>query len=738
MSTQKQIILLQVIRPDGTQSYDIHKSEFVLGRGDTSEVPIKDNGISREHVLIRLHDNLIQIKDLNSSNGTFVGDSKVAPLAMTPVFANDTISFGNSAVKIKLKVVEISEQVAQEVAVAIKKDEPAEVIVDLSAFPKTPDDFKINFKNVGLQLPKTESVSDKSKDIIKQAEFIKHSIIKSAEVYKAKTINEANLQIKKAKDEAYADYQLHIDRLLEDTKKQLSEMKTETEIMLDEKRLQAGDEIQNLWKEHNALIAEDKAKQLEILEKENFLKLELSSEKLKSEMFAERNKLLTQAENEVLQQRRLLQIKYENENAEHVSRNKMYTDELKKVQTSIADCETSLKLLTAQKDDAEVEYSKISSQLKQETESLEFVNNALAEKSENHKKIESDLARFGEHRNNWQAEKEVAVQQLKELNHQFSLLSEKKQKVEEQITALHQTLEDTNRQVKAKVEAEYRILKEIEVKKFADYKANELKELQSIRDSHAAGIKKFSVDLSLEIATKLEMLFKKNDTAGMDFDQTFELINSVIQVKSAVTTGSESSHADQIDNWKQRNRKETFMRLSTGFVAGLIAVSASTAIYKRLNTDPVQEELARMNIQRKQREIENQFVPEKVNKYFNSYVESTLYTQNFTEVYLDEDIHQEWVKFASKHFLRQWKVEEEKVIQVISNSKALVQNVNEAKATLKKSRITADLAKLKAQEEDSVKGQSRILGTMVKYEAYKKLEREFFTQKLQRRIPAQQ
>lgn len=738
MSTLKQIILLQVIRPDGTQSYDIHKSEFVLGRGETSEVPIKDTGISREHVQIRMHDNLIQIKDLNSSNGTFIGETKIAPLTVTPVFANDTISFGNSAVKLKLKIVEISEQVAREVRIAIKKDEPAEVVVDLSAFPKTPDDFNMNFKNVGLQLPKTESVSDKSKDIIKQAEYIKHSIIKSAEVYKAKTINEANLQIKRAKDEAYADYQLHVDRLLEDTKKQLAEMKIETEIMLDEKRLQAGEEIQNLWKEHNALIAEDKAKQLEILEKENFLKLELSSEKLKAEMFAERNKLLTQTENEVLQQRRLLQIKYENESAEHVSRNKMYADELKKVQGSIADCEVSLKQFNLQKDDAEVEFSKISSQLKQEIESLEFVNSALAEKSENHKKIESDLARFNENRNSWQAEKEVATQQLKELNHQYSLLSEKKQHVEEKIANLHQSFEDTNRQVKAKVEAEYRQLKEIEVKKFTDYKANELKELQGIRDSHATGIKKFSVDLSLEIATKLEMLFKKNGTAAMDFDQTFELINSVIQIKSAVTTGSESSHTDQIDNWKQRSRKETLMRLSTGFVAGLIAVFASTAIYKRLSTDPVQEELARMTVERKQREIENQFVPEKVSKYFDSYVESTLYTQNFTEIYLDENIHQEWVKFASRHFLKLWKVEEEKVIQVISNSKSLVQNVNEAKTTLKKNRLTADLAKLKAQEEESVKGQSRILGTMVKYEAYKKLEREFFTQKLNRRIPAQQ
>jgi len=207
-------------------------------------------------------------------------------------------------------------------------------------------------------------------------------------------------------------------------------------------------------------------------------------------------------------------------------------------------------------------------------------------------------------------------------------------------------------------------------------------------------------------------------------------------VKSAINTGSESKHAEQLDDWKKRKRKENMSLISTGFAIGIVAVFVANFGYKRLNTDPVQEELARMAIERKKNAEANVYVPQKTGQYYDSYVEATLYTDNFTETYLDNDVQQEWVSYATKYFLRQWKVEEEKVIKVIANSRALVQNIEESKPTLKKDRIKQDLEKLKTMEKESITAQSDVLGTNVKYEAYKKLEKEFFSQRIQRRAPA--
>jgi len=809
MSKKKQVVLLTLIGPSKTQTYDIDKSEFVLGRGDSSAVPIVDNGISREHLKVRLQDNLIQVQDLNSSNGTFVEGIKLNPMEFVPVRDTYTITFGNSQSKIKLKIMEVSEQLSSEVKDIEKQtDDHPPIVVDLSAFPKTEEDFKLSFKNVGLNLPKYKNASEHAQEIIKEAEYMKHSIIKSADVYKTKIINETKIQTRKATEEAYSEYQKLIDRLLDDTRRELQRLKTETEILLDDKRLQANEEIQNMWKEHRELIRKDKEKQLEVIEKENIIKLELSIEKMKSDMFSEKNRMITDAENEILHKKRQYQVEFENEKSEHLSRIKLYSDELSKIQTSISESEKLYKENKSLKEDSDLELIKILSQLKQEKENIEFANKQYLELIELHKKIEGEIAQFEqikagwqkeqdnaaaefagikagweqeqkdaekrfeeikavweqeqkdaekkfedvksgwtaeqEHaaqhlqsiKNNWQVELDKAEKQRADHERAFTDLSEKKDQIEEQIRYLSQTLEDSKKKAKEELDNEYKNLKSLEAKKFDDYKANEIKELQKIRDNHTNAIKKFSVDLSQEIASKVEMLAKKATNGSFDFEKNFELINSVIQVKSAINTGSESKHAEQLDDWKKRKRKENMSLISTGFAIGIVAVFVANFGYKRLNTDPVQEELARMAIERKKNAEANVYVPQKTGQYYDSYVEATLYTDNFTETYLDNDVQQEWVSYATKYFLRQWKVEEEKVIKVIANSRALVQNIEESKPTLKKDRIKQDLEKLKTMEKESITAQSDVLGTNVKYEAYKKLEKEFFSQRIQRRAPA--
>ncbi len=753
MSKKKQVVLLQLIGPQKTQTFDIDKSEFVLGRGDSSAVPIVDNGISREHLKVRLVDNLIQVQDLNSSNGTFVEGIKLNPMEFVPVRDTYTITFGSAQVKIKLKILEVSEEVSSELKDLDKNTDHPPIVVDLSAFPKTEQDFKLSFKNVGLSVPKYKNASEHAQEIIKEAEYIKHSILKNADVYKTKIINETKIQTRKATEEAYGEYQKLIDRLLDDTRRELSRLKTETEIMLDDKRLQANEEIQDLWKEHRELIRKDKEKQFEVIEKENIIKLELSIEKMKSDMFSERNRLITEAENEILQKKRAYQVDFENEKSEHLSRIKLYSDELVKIQSSITECDRIFKENKSFKDDSELELSKVLSQLKQEKENLDFVSKQYQDTMDLHKKIQQELSDFADTKNTWQvdqasAEKELAdvkeawklelskaEKQREEHSRAYTSLSEKKDQIEEQIRYLSQTLEDSRKKVKEEVENEYKILKEIENKKFDDYKSNEIKELQKIRDSHTTSIKKFSVDLSQEIATKIEMLAKKNP-GSFDFDKNFELINSVIQVKSAINTGSESKHAEQLNGWKTRKRKENFNLISSGFAAGLVLVFVGNFAYKKLNTDPVQEELARMAIERKQNAVQNTFIPQKTTQYYDTYVDATLYTENFTDTYLDDSIQQEWVNYATKYFLRQWKVEEEKVIKVIANSRALVQTIDQTKGTLRKDRIKSDLEKLKAMEQESITGQAAVLGTNVKYEAYKKLEKDFFAQRVQHRSPA--
>lgn len=64
----------------------------VIGRGDTCDVVVDNDGLSREHAkLVAARDGLVQLIDLESTNGTFVNGERVTA---TRLRARDEILFG--------------------------------------------------------------------------------------------------------------------------------------------------------------------------------------------------------------------------------------------------------------------------------------------------------------------------------------------------------------------------------------------------------------------------------------------------------------------------------------------------------------------------------------------------------------------------------------------------------------------------------------------------------------------
>jgi len=83
----------------GNSSGNVHKlthGSHVIGRKETCEVVITDDGISRRHARIRLEGGLAYIEDLQSRNGTYVNGRRV--LAPTPLHDGDKIQVGRTTV----------------------------------------------------------------------------------------------------------------------------------------------------------------------------------------------------------------------------------------------------------------------------------------------------------------------------------------------------------------------------------------------------------------------------------------------------------------------------------------------------------------------------------------------------------------------------------------------------------------------------------------------------------------
>ncbi len=84
---------------DNLQTFELKMGVTqVVGRAPTSDVPVFDPTISRRHAELVANDKGVDVKDLGSSNGTFLNGSRVETCTVS---AGDTITFGKVAFKLQ-------------------------------------------------------------------------------------------------------------------------------------------------------------------------------------------------------------------------------------------------------------------------------------------------------------------------------------------------------------------------------------------------------------------------------------------------------------------------------------------------------------------------------------------------------------------------------------------------------------------------------------------------------------
>ena len=91
--------MFKLLSTTGEQAIDLQPGRtVVVGRAVTSDVPIYDPTISRRHAEVTLADGGVRVKDLGSSNGTFLNGARVSEAVAGE---NDVITFGKVAYRVK-------------------------------------------------------------------------------------------------------------------------------------------------------------------------------------------------------------------------------------------------------------------------------------------------------------------------------------------------------------------------------------------------------------------------------------------------------------------------------------------------------------------------------------------------------------------------------------------------------------------------------------------------------------
>ena len=82
----------KLVGTTGDQTIDVKPgTTLVVGRAVNSDVPIYDPTISRQHAQLTVANGGVSVKDLGSSNGTFLNGSRITEVIATP---NDVVMFG--------------------------------------------------------------------------------------------------------------------------------------------------------------------------------------------------------------------------------------------------------------------------------------------------------------------------------------------------------------------------------------------------------------------------------------------------------------------------------------------------------------------------------------------------------------------------------------------------------------------------------------------------------------------
>jgi len=88
----------RLISPDGTQSFDLKMhAPLIVGRAPTCDLSVPDPTISRRHAELIVDDEQVTLRDLGSSNGTFVNGRKVAAATLE---VDDLVAFGKVAFRL--------------------------------------------------------------------------------------------------------------------------------------------------------------------------------------------------------------------------------------------------------------------------------------------------------------------------------------------------------------------------------------------------------------------------------------------------------------------------------------------------------------------------------------------------------------------------------------------------------------------------------------------------------------
>jgi pSer/pThr/pTyr-binding forkhead associated (FHA) protein len=709
-----------ITTPKGSTTKKIEGDTLSVGRSEDCDLSIPHETLSRRHMTVLLIKEQCWVEDHGSSNGTFVNGKRLKPHSQIRVLPEDYIQLGQSGVRLS---VSIAPQMWKETAPPIPNEEEKEAANTIVTTTMT--ERRAMRESMPVPLPKqNDEAHEQAEKLVQEAQKKAALMVQEAEIEAERRVQDIYRRAHEIQSKSDEIYQKRMNEAYRSAEAVYQKSQAESETILDQARNKSAEiraQAEGFVMELRRRTEEDCERILD--------EAQVTARELKEHCLAEGEEMIRRKEEELLAQTRDAMntrlARFEEDLLKEAARSReLLESELndRRLQLEIEQKEQieSVKALKG-------EVSQLMESRDREKADLNAVEAKLEAKNAQIEKIKAEIEagqKVMNEFNEQSAKLKAEIDQLARIREEAKVATEKVRKAQDSADADLLKLRAKLEEDKSKIERE-------ENRRLEEMKLETARRVKKLEDQLIEELQNKKDRLGRELALLTETFLKENPYAQGKALKPLQDKMSVLLDSQLATLSKDPGAAQKQKSLIELKAQEKKKSMMTGLILGMAVMFGGQSIYREVRNEsasPMQRKVAAAAEERMKDLEARKFNPEQTKELRATYTDSVLYTEGFVKKYLNEEFQRKLLAASTNFLLKTWRLDEDKVIQLLAASNALVKSLNERREAIHPDFIPQGIEKMKDLENEAAGRMRKLLGSQVRYESFRKFERKFYEQ----------
>ncbi len=712
-----------ITTPKGSQTKKIEGDTLTVGRSEECNLSIPHDTLSRRHMTVLLINGQCWVEDHGSSNGTFVNGKRIKPHTNIRVLPEDYVQLGQSGVRLG---VSIEPQMWKDTTPPVPGEEKTDVAHTIVT--STVTERRILRESQPAPVAKqTDEANDQAERLVQEAQKKAALMIQEAEIEAERRVQDIYRRAHETQGKTDEIYQKRMNEAYRSAESVYQKSQAESETILDQARQKSAEiraQAEGFVMELRRRTEEDCERILDEAQR--------TARELKENRLAEGEEMIRKKEEELLR----------------ATREAMNTRLLRFEEDLLKEAARHRELLEAELNDRRLQ---LEVEQKEQIEAIKALKGEISQLIESRDRGHSDLKGLEAKLEvkNAQAEKiraeiEAGKKSIVEFNQVLCDLrtdidnltkSRDEAKVAtEKVKKAQDSADADLLKLRAKLEEDKGKLMKEEKHHLEEMKLETARRVKKLEDQLIEELQAKKERLGREISLMIETFLTENPYAqGKALRPLQDKMSKLIDAQ-LVTLSKDPGAADKQKSLVELKGREKNRSITMGLVVGMAIAFGGQSIYRKIKAEtasPMQRKVAAASEERKKDLEARKFSPDQSKELRATYADSVLYTDGFVRNYQSEEFQRKLLPATAKFLLKTWRVDEDKVIQLLAASNALVKGLNDRREAIHPDFIPQGIEKMKELEAETAAHMRQILGSQVRYESFRKFERKFYEQNVQ-------